>query len=1066
MKRYLITLLCCLASFALPAQIKITGSVVDDTGETLPMATIRVQGTQVVTTTDMNGKFSLEVPSTKSVLNVSYIGFEPKSITVGNRLTLKIVLTSQATQMKETVVVGYGTQRKINLTGAVKTIGNEVLEARPISNAVQGLQGTIAGLNITNDMGGELGSEMNINIRGVGSIGEGSNSSPLVLIDGMEGDLSTINPNDIENISVLKDGASASIYGSRAPFGVILVTTKKGTQGRTSVSYTGNLRLQQPMKVPEPVDGYTYALMINDAYMNTGGNPQYSASHLDLIRSYMNGEIDYGTMPYENQNEWRKNQGCFGNTNWYDVHMKDFTTSHEHNVSVSGANDKINYFFSGNYMGQTGLFEYADETFDRMTLNGKVGIQFNKYVHFTWNTRIISTENDKPSAMWALFYHNLGRRYPVATIYLPNGDYTSDSMIPSLTQGGRTNQKKRQIYNQANLVIEPVKNWKLHAELNSRIEDNPYTRQFNPIGWHLPDGSWEDLPVLEGVENRHVINSDGTFSVFPAAGEKYYEKANTSINYFSTNVYTDYDVKFNDKHAFKFLLGEQSEFFRRETDRMATTDILLTDRPFLPSDRGDENAMISQRLGEWSNLGLFARLNYSYDNRYMAEVNLRADGASRFPKDKRWAFFPSVSAGWNIAQESFWKRLSDLGFEYLKVRGSYATLGNQNTTSFYPYYQQMQTSPGSLVLGGQQATVLPMYAPYSTNLTWETIENVGVGIDWGFLNNRLTGSFDWYQRTTKDMVGPASALSALYGASAPKTNNAELRTRGWELEIGWRDRIGKNFSYSISATLGDYRTEITKYDSPDGNINSWYKGKNYGEIWGFEVEGIAQNDAQMYAWLADHNQSSIGNLWGGGDIMYRDLNGDGSVDKGSQTIDDHGDLRVIGNMTPRFAYSFTLEAKWKWIDARVFFQGIGKRDFFFTNSATFFGIVAPWQRSLYTDHLDYFRYAGNELGANYEHPYYARLRTDTNNSQVSDRYLQDASYLRLKNLQIGFSLPKTTKLGRYVQKARLYFSAENLFTFTNLRIFDPEAIGDFENWGPGKTYPQYRTYSMGVELTF
>jgi TonB-linked SusC/RagA family outer membrane protein len=449
----------------------------------------------------------------------------------------------------------------------------------------------------------------------------------------------------------------------------------------------------------------------------------------------------------------------------------------------------------------------------------------------------------------------------------------------------------------------------------------------------------------------------------------------------------------------------------------------------------------------------------------MAEVNMRGDAASRFPSNQRWGYFPSFSLGWNVANESFFTRINEWGLHYLKVRASYGTLGNQNTTSFYPYYQQMSTNSGSLVLGGSQATVLPMYSPYSTSLTWEKIENVGAGIDFGLFKNRLTGAFDWYQRTTKDMVGPSKALAAVYGADAPKTNNAEMRVRGWEFEISWRDRINKDWSYGISASLSDYKSVVTKYDSTDDKISGWYSGKNYGEIWGYNVVGIAKSDAEMAAYLAEHDQSAIGTKWGGGDIMYADLNGDGVVNKGSETLSDHGDLVVIGNTTPRYSYSFTLEGQWKFIDIRAYFQGIGKRDYYFENSAPFFGFGGgPYQRTLYVDHLDYFRYAGSELGANLD-SYYGRLRTDANNIQVCDRFLQNAAYLRFKNLQIGFNLPDNTPLKKYVRKARLYFSAENLFTFTSLRIFDPEALSN-ATYGAGKAYPMYRTYSVGLELTF
>lgn len=1047
------------------AQIIISGTVLDESDLPVHGATLRVKGENKPTFTNATGEFSLSIQDKNATIDVTFLGYEPTSFVPGSQRTFTIRLRPKDAIMEEAVVVGFGVQKKINATGAVKTIGNDALESRPISSATQGLQGVVGGLNITNDMGGELGTEMQINIRGIGSIGEGSNSSPLILIDGMEGDLSTINPNDIENISVLKDAAASSIYGSRAPFGVILVTTKKGSQG-TKVTYSGNVRFQQPINVPQMPDGYTWALMMNDAYLNSGGRAPFGSKQLSMIQAYMRGDLQYATKPSEYKNGWADVQESFGSVDWYDLFLKNVTTSQEHNFSVSGANEKVNYFFSGNYMGQTGLFNYADEKLDRLTLNAKVGVTFNKYVQFTWNTRIISIDNEKPSALGALFYHNIGRRGSIEALETPLGEYTIRSMIPSLTNGGRQRQRTRQIYNQANLVVEPIKDWKLHLEINSRLENNPYTRQFNPLYITQPDGKREAYTVLEGLENTHRINAtDGSFTVYPAAGESYYEQLKASVNYFSTNVYTDYEMRLNDVHYFKFLLGEQSEYYHFDKLRVASSDILLPSKPFLPNGIGGETSMMSSKEGEWSSLGIFARINYAYDDRYMAEINLRADGASRFPTDQRWGFFPSFSAGWNIAREAFWKNLYDKGFTYLKVRASYGTLGNQNTTSFYPYYQQMQTNSGSLILGGQQATVLPMYAPYSTSLTWETIENAGVGIDWGFFNNRLTGSFDWYQRTTKDMVGPANALSAVYGADAPKTNNAELRTRGWEFEVSWRDRIGQDFSYGITFNLSDYQTTITKYDSPDGNINGWYKNKKYGDIWGYEVVGIAKSDAEMNAYLALHDQSSIGSKWGGGDLMYRDLNNDGRVDKGSQTLDDHGDLKVIGNNTPRFAYSFTLDAKWKFLDVRAFFQGIAKRDFFFTNSATFFGIAAEWQRSLFTDHLDYFRYAGAELGANLD-SYFGRLRIDQNNIQVCDRFLQDASYLRLKNLQIGASLPQGTALEKYVKKARIYLSLENLFTFTNLRTFDPEAVGDFNNWGPGKTYPQYRTYSLGLELTF
>lgn len=1052
-------------SFLATAQgIKVTGKVLDNTNETIIGGTIMVKGTTNGTTTDLDGNFSIQVPSKNSVLIVSYVGLKSKEITVGDKTSgLVIVLTADTQLLDEVVVVGFGTQKKINATGAVKSIDNKALESRPISNAVQGLQGVIAGLNISNDNGGGLGQSMNINIRGLGTIGEGSNSSPLVLIDGIEGDLSSINPNDIESISVLKDAAAASIYGSRAPFGVVLVNTKTGVDQKMQFTYTGNVRVSSPIAVPNPVDSYTYALMVNDAYINAGGNPAFSTGQLNKIQSYQRGELKNGIEKAEGVNDWAWNQRSFGNTNWYQEHLKSATYSQEHNLSIRGGGKATSYFLSANYLGQDGLFTYANEQYKRLSINGKLNVKLADNLQLNWSTRMVDTSNDKPSAMNALFFHNLGRRTPLAPVYMPNGDYNQESLIPSLLNGGRYVVDNQLFYNQAQLTYEPIKKWKIYFDLGSRIENPRETKQFNKLSYILPDGKQNYFSVLEGVADKSIVNPDGTINRQPAAGTNYYERANGGVNYLNTNIRTDYEMKYG-KHYFKALLGMQTEYFYSEMIRVASDNITLDSKPFLPAG-GGTNPRMSEKKGEWANLGIFSRFNYSYADRYMLELNLRADAASRFPSKQRWATFPAVSAGWNIGQEEFWANLYDKGFEMVKLRASYGVLGNQNTSSFYPYFQYMNSQMGGFVMGGAEATILQGPQPFATTLTWEKIENTGVGLDLGFLSNRLSASFDWYQRMTKDMVGPAKQLPAVYGANPPKTNNAELQTRGWEVELTWRDRIGKDISYNVSATLSDYESVITKYDTPDGALNSYFPGKKLGDIWGYQVEGIAKSDKEMSEWLAHTSQSTIGKNWGGGDLMYKDLDKSGSVNAGGNSIYDSGDLSVIGNGTPHYAFGLNLGMTWKFIDFSMFFQGIGKRDVFFNNSATFFGFAGEWQRSLFTDHLDYFRYAGDPLGANLN-SYYGRLRTDVNNIQISDRFMQDASYIRLKNLQIGITLPKTAGISKHIQKARLYVSGENLLTFTKLRIYDPEAIGSgISEYGPGKTYPMYQVFSAGIEIT-
>lgn len=1065
-----ILFLICTVGTAYAQSIIVKGTVLDEFGEGLPGANIQVKGTSNGSIADIDGNFSIQVPSEKSSIIISFIGYEPKTVVIGKERDFKIKLKDNSQSVDEVIIVGFATQKKVNNTGSVVSVDAKKLAARPITSAIEGLQGVAAGLNITNDNGGAPGKSMEINIRGLGSIGEGSNAKPLILIDGMEGDLATINPNDVQSISILKDGASASIYGSRAPFGVVLVTTRSGDK-TTVANYSGNLRVSQPVSVPNPVDSYRYALYLNDAYSNGGGNPPFGTAKLNQILGYQRGEIPYGMSSKvggDGKLTWTSGQDNFGNTDYYDVHLRKASYSQEHNASVSGGGERATYYFSTNYMKQSGVLRYADDSYSRFNISGKINVKILPNLTLSYNTRFVNTTDDKPSSLDNLFFHNIGRTMPLEPLYTPAGEYSQTSMVESLQNGGRKVIKEQQLYNQANFMYEPIKNWKIYVELGSRIENPRDTRQFNKIYYTRPDGTKEPMSIFKDVLDRTEINQDnGEFRRQPAAGVSYYEKAYGYDNYFNTNVRTDYEFT-HGPHYFRALVGVQTEYFSTELTRVSSDGILLDETPFLPSSKGI-NPMMSEKKGEWASIGIFGRLNYVLHDRYLFEVNLRRDGASRFPANQRWALFPSFSLGWNIAKENFFKPIADAGVETFKIRGSYGTLGNQNTTSFYPYYQKMFSQDGNFILGGANATSLPSPKPFASKLTWEKIENYGGGVDIVLLSNRLTASFDYYQRTTKDMVGPSKSLPAAFGADSPPTNNAALRTRGWEFEVLWRDRIGRDFEYEINASLSDYQSVVTKYDSPDGSLDAkrYYTGKKLGDIWGYQVEGIAKSDIEMFNWTQKNDQSSLGKNWGGGDIMYKDINGDGKVNNGGNTIYDKGDLSVIGNGTPRFAYSFRLYAKYKFIDISAFFQGIGKRDVFFDGSATFFGVTGEWQRSIFVEHLDYFRYAGDPLGENLN-AYYARPRFDGgNNTRVSDYYLQDASYLRLKNLQIGFSLPENIPLAKIIKKARIYVSGENLFTFTNLRIYDPEAIGSgISEYGPGKTYPMYRTFSVGLSLTF
>ena len=395
-------------------------------------------------------------------------------------------------------------------------------------------------------------------------------------------------------------------------------------------------------------------------------------------------------------------------------------------------------------------------------------------------------------------------------------------------------------------------------------------------------------------------------------------------------------------------------------------------------------------------------------------------------------------------------------------------MGNQNTKNIYPYFEHVETGTPSYTFDGSQIGSILAPKPFSTSITWETVKTIDLGLDIALLSNRLSASFDWYQRTTEEMVGPAKALPNVFGADVPDTNNAEFRTTGWELEIAWRDRINSDWSYEISASVSDYTEKILKYDSADKPLKEgkFFTGKHFGDIYGYRVHGIAKNDDEMNEWIAaGHDQSAFSKVWGGGDFMYEDLNNDGKIDNGSNTWDNRGDLDVIGNSTPRYQYGFRGSLVWKFIDFSMFWQGIGKRDLYFTAS-NFDGIGDAYDRPIAEEHMDYFRYADNYFGENLD-AYYARPRTDAANNQVNDYYLQNGAYLRLKNVTIGYTLPQNLRVSKIIKKLRVYVSGENLLTFSPLRIYDPEAIGlSSATWGPGMTYPMFRTYSIGLSATF
>ncbi|TRZ44327.1 SusC/RagA family TonB-linked outer membrane protein [Robertkochia solimangrovi] len=1034
----------------------VRGQVVSGSdGMPIPGVAIMEKGTSNGVATDFDGNYEITLKNPDAVLVFTYVGFKAVEMTVNGQSTINVTMEEDVEALDEVVVVGYGTQKKVNLTGAVGSVTAETFENRPVQNATQMLQGTVGGLNITST-GGSLESSPSINIRGIATIGNGSTGSPLILIDGMEGDLNSINPNDIENVSVLKDAAASSIYGSRAPFGVVLVTTKKGRSGKPQVSYSVSTRTSTPINMPEMMDSYTFATFFNDANVNTGYSPFFDADRLQRIQDYQAGIItDEIPVNPNNPTRWADGYG-YGNANndWYDVLYKNQSFSQEHNISVKGGGENITYYISGNYLDQNGLMEFNTDEFQRYTTSAKINAKISDVFSVNYSARFIREDYGRPSSLTDGLFQDLARQgWPVLPLYDPNGYlYSSPSPALGLSDGGRDTSQKDWLYQQLQVVVRPTTNWEIFGEFNYRTEN-----------------SFRHWDVLQ-TYNHDVDGNPYVYNTYSQVHEDAYRE-----NYLNTNIYSKYHLDIAEDHQFDFMVGMQSELTKNRTVGASRNGVIIPSSPVLDLTSGtDYNGNlvtpgVNGAYNNWATEGIFGRLNYNYKDRYMLEFNYRYDGSSRFRSDKRWKGFPSISAGWNIAKEDFWGGLSET-VNNLKLRGSWGELGNQNTDYWYPTYVTMPvgTASGSWLVNGTRPNTANAPGLVSQSLGWERIQSWNVGLDASAFDNRFTLSFDYFVRKTLDMVGPAPELPVILGVGVPATNNTDLKTYGFELSLNWQDRLESGFGYGIQFILSDSQTKITKYPNPTNTFDRYRQGQMMGEIWGYETVGIAKSDDEMnnhLASLPNGGQDALGGQWAAGDIMYRDLNGDGKIDSGSWTSEDPGDRKLIGNDTPRFPIGITLSADYKGFDFRAFVQGVLKRDYW-QGSYYFWGAYdwGIWWSTGFTEHEDYFRAdADHPLGQNLD-SYYPRPVFNGKNHQTQTAYLQDASYVRLKNVQLGYTIPADIAEKLMMSSMRVYLSGENMATWTKLSdIFDPEMID--EGYG-GNEYPISRTISLGLNLNF
>ena len=1064
--------------------ISVTVKVTDKAGA-MPGAGILVKGTTNGQITGSDGTATLTNVAPDAVLVVTFVGYQTVEVPVKGRANVSVTLEDSLT-LDEIVVVGYGTQKKANLTGAVDQVGSETFERRSNANLTQMLQGQIPNLNLK-FKDGRPNSSPSYNIRGTTSIGQGG--SALILIDGVEGDPSLLNPNDIESVSVLKDAASSAIYGSRAPYGVVLITTKTAKQGKPTVSYQANLTFEKPTTIPEYVsNGYTWADHFYKAFYNYNlSNPSGINKTMEFSTAWL---AEYQRRNETGNYEVLVSDGSIGTAGrWlYFIEGEDYIgklyrnhmTSQTHNISVSGSDDKFDYYVSGRYYGNNGIFDTDVNPESYKILNGrmKMGYKVTPWLRISNNTDISWTKYVMPQT-YSEGNGNIWRNiadegHPCSPIWNPDGTLShsavysvGDYLYGHSNRGYINRQVKTTFAAQAKFLDDRLR---LNADFTYRNKD------FNTTVKKVKS----EFSRYEGVTET----ISGT--------QSYLSETIRNYEYLATNEYVEFEDTFAGKHYFKALLGYNYEQETYKNTYSYNDDLLTPDVTNINLAMGIDNRSITGDYYRWRTVGAFARINYAYADRYLIEVNGRYDGSSKFPQRQRWAFFPSISVGWRLTEEP-WFKVSKDAVSNIKFRASFGALGNSNVGN-YAYDETFSFDNGRIINGAKvRYTSAP--APIPESLTWETAQTLDFGLDMSFLKGRLSFTGDYYIRKTLDMYTVGPTLPDVFGASSPKGNYAEMTTKGYEITVRWNDSFnlaGKPFNYGLKASLVDYKSVIDKYNNATKSLStasyntSYYSGMVVGEIWGFVSNGLWQNQADIDA--AEAGALAAGQKYYNplmqtsktyklypGDIKFEDLNGNGYIDRGQNTVDDPGDRKIIGNSEPRYIYSFGIDLEWNNIFLSAFFQGVGKQDWYPSNEASAiwgqynrpYAQMPKWHLNNYwtEDNPDAYlpRYAG----------YYAPFYKGTNNANT--RYLMDVSYIRLKNLQVGYTLPAKWTDAIRMKKVSVFFSGENLWTWSPMykytrdidvtaNIYGTDSV--LSSTGDGFNYPTLRSYSFGLNITF
>lgn len=1080
-------------------RILVSGRILDSSGQPVPGASVIEKGTTNGVNTDIDGKFTISVKSGSS-LEVSCIGYETVSVAASENLS--VTLREDTQFLDEVVVVGFGTQKKVNMTGSVAAVDvDKAFGSKPITDVSKGLQGVVPGLSITYNSN-DLNASPTMKIRGTGSIN--GDNTPLILLDGVEvPDLSFVNPDNIKSISVLKDAASASIYGSRAAWGVVLITSKDGSavKDKVSITYSNNFSWNQPIGLPKYITDKEGVLAQLEEGMLAQKN--VDGSRIEAFGMYYDtigkgittwfdkysGNLSNPVYKYGEDYEFIEGTPYYYRVS--DPNKEIFKTSFSqtHNLSVTGNTGKTNYNIGLGYTMNDGTLKAAKKNdVKRYNLNLSTNTQVKNWLNIGTKVMYVEKEYEYPygysqsKGATGLLYYVM--RFPTFFPFgisdgskLADGTYASESAATGeglyfrhgnayVANESICSSKDQYLTLGGNVRINLAPGLSFYGDYTRgryNYENRSMRQPYYVANWSFPKKA--AVTTNDFLERSYVSKITNTY-----------------------NAYFDYLFDIQKQHNFAIKVGANAEDLRYDNQSVKVNGVQDVEHPTLNLTDGKNEGIVDESLRHRATAGFFGRINYNYKEKYLLELNGRYDGSSSFRTGKQWAFFSSASAGYRISEEKFWTNIKPY-VPTLKVRASYGSVGNQALDSWYPYISTMATETVSWI-GTDMNQVSTTTTPSAVNpdMTWEKIRTLDIGFDAGFFNNELNVTFDWYQRRNVGMLVAGNEIVRYAGiAVAPLENGGDMKTNGWELQIDYNHAFNKDFAIYGTFTLSDAKSEITKWNNTTGALNSWYKGKKLGEIWGFETDRYFNSsdvnpDGTLKTGTPDQSYLQNGSFrFGAGDIKYKDLKKDGKIDTGKGTIDDHGDLKRIGNQLPRYEYSLRVGAMLKGFDVEVLLQGVGKRDMWSTSSL-FIPHAAGAQMNIFENQLDYW--TESNQNARFPRPYingaFGSLsglpgNSGCNNFAPQTKYLNNLAYLRVKNFTVGYTLPQNLTRKIFVEKLRFYFSAQNLFTFDHIDgVMDPECTGGssksytngMDMTMAGRAMPFNRQWSCGLQITF